>query len=99
MIPRPPRSTLFPYTTLFRSDEEEERRVAESRVTIALDRREDQGAGRLARRGTFPDPLPDQGGRPRSCRRMEVAGRPGLVPRRTDMHRRDLQERREADVL
>src|SRR5258705_5669689 len=27
MIRRPPRSTLFPYTTLFRSDQEETRRV------------------------------------------------------------------------
>src|SRR3712207_9120721 len=27
MIRRPPRSTLFPYTTLFRSDEEEDERV------------------------------------------------------------------------
>src|SRR5260221_3667523 len=29
MIRRPPRSTLFPYTTLFRSDLREERRVAQ----------------------------------------------------------------------
>src|SRR2546430_12663130 len=27
MIRRPPRSTLFPYTTLFRSDQHEQRRV------------------------------------------------------------------------
>src|SRR3712207_7787484 len=27
MIPRPPRSTLFPYTTLFRSDADDERGV------------------------------------------------------------------------
>src|SRR5215468_6724203 len=45
-------------------DEKEEGHVAEGRVTIALDRRENQGAGRLAWRGTFPDPLPGQGGRP-----------------------------------
>jgi len=57
----------------------------ESRLTIAPDRRKDQGAGRLARRGTFPDPLPGQGGRLQNCRRMEVARRPGLVPRRNDI--------------
>src|SRR2546427_5002625 len=31
MIRRPPRSTLFPYTTLFRSDAPEARRVAQGR--------------------------------------------------------------------
>src|SRR3712207_7399302 len=37
MIRRPPRSTLFPYTTLFRSDEERVRRIAE----IVVDRTRD----------------------------------------------------------
>src|SRR5206468_8297020 len=32
MIPRPPRSTLFPYTTLFRSEQEPERRARYSLV-------------------------------------------------------------------
>src|SRR3712207_7371217 len=41
MIRRPPRSTLFPYTTLFRSDDEKRRRV---RVDL-IDRR-----GRLVQR-------------------------------------------------
>src|SRR5690242_21488146 len=39
MIPRPPRSTLFPYTTLFRSDIarlDSERQDAQRRVDIAL---------------------------------------------------------------
>src|SRR5438128_9409854 len=40
MIPRPPRSTLFPYTTLFRSD----RRAAAPRL------RDHQGARRQDRR-------------------------------------------------
>src|SRR3712207_9043975 len=31
MIRRPPRSTLFPYTTLFRSEDEVERRIVEGR--------------------------------------------------------------------
>src|SRR5258708_15436004 len=32
MIRRPPRSTLFPYTTLFRSDRREESEVREARL-------------------------------------------------------------------
>src|SRR5689334_24265629 len=31
MIPRPPRSTLFPYTTLFRSGDEQQRRRLRAR--------------------------------------------------------------------
>src|SRR6201990_1828742 len=39
MIRRPPRSTLFPYTTLFRSDFEQIRyEVADGILTITLDR-------------------------------------------------------------
>src|SRR3712207_7223619 len=44
MIRRPPRSTLFPYTTLFRSPQDEERRAADRRRPWALaacDRRMD----------------------------------------------------------
>src|SRR3712207_7589555 len=36
MIRRPPRSTLFPYTTLFRSREERDRRVARLAVAREL---------------------------------------------------------------
>src|SRR3712207_8806539 len=36
MIRRPPRSTLFPYTTLFRSAAEEALRESENRLDIAL---------------------------------------------------------------
>src|SRR4051812_49746775 len=36
MIRRPPRSTLFPYTTLFRSQVVEDRERLRSRVAIAL---------------------------------------------------------------
>src|SRR5260370_23580224 len=36
MIRRPPRSTLFPYTTLFRSDEDIALRAANERVVAAL---------------------------------------------------------------
>src|SRR3712207_7869259 len=36
MIRRPPRSTLFPYTTLFRSDDEPDLRVGDT-VTLKID--------------------------------------------------------------
>src|SRR5256885_3312222 len=39
MIRRPPRSTLFPYTTLFRSDDVEEKPVGFSRVDQGEDMR------------------------------------------------------------
>src|SRR3712207_8138371 len=43
MIRRPPRSTLFPYTTLFRSEQEhqhrrEERHIGEQQVAVAEER-------------------------------------------------------------
>src|SRR5256886_4986736 len=52
MIRRPPRSTLFPYTTLFRSDAEE-RQVADERVVEDLEgeRGERLRVARLARSG------------------------------------------------
>src|SRR2546425_3306977 len=39
MIRRPPRSTLFPYTTLFRSDEQHDRRVRGAGETLVDPRR------------------------------------------------------------
>src|SRR5438034_4661218 len=36
MIPRPPRSTLFPYTTLFRSEDPTERHARRLRLRAAL---------------------------------------------------------------
>src|SRR2546422_6482794 len=39
MIRRPPRSTLFPYTTLFRSDAREETALAEPAHQLALEER------------------------------------------------------------
>src|SRR3982751_6999622 len=48
MIRRPPRSTLFPYTTLFRSVElEEDRLEPESHAPIAVARRKDRKSTRL----------------------------------------------------
>src|SRR3712207_7442011 len=52
MIRRPPRSTLFPYTTLFRSCPQARRRVQEEEVDVAVlgQRREHREvAGRQAR--------------------------------------------------
>src|SRR5256885_4159990 len=57
MIRRPPRSTLFPYTTLFRSlrlDDEEARRHAD---LVALPLRVEPLLGELARRARGLDPL------------------------------------------
>src|SRR2546426_7843662 len=45
MIRRPPRSTLFPYTTLFRSHGVQELREALEGVVLALDRNEDAVGG------------------------------------------------------
>src|SRR3712207_7366017 len=41
MIRRPPRSTLFPYTTLFRSDLADERRVVEALLGVVARARRD----------------------------------------------------------
>src|SRR5258708_15639389 len=45
MIRRPPRSTLFPYTTLFRSRLGEEQHVAGPRAGVGQDARGIDGAG------------------------------------------------------
>src|SRR6266508_4288109 len=67
MIRRPPRSTLFPYTTLFRS-----RRPPRPRR---------QGVG-VARRGTRPRPLDEDGPRARR-RRLPPVLRGRASPART----------------
>src|SRR3712207_7069232 len=62
MIRRPPRSTLFPYTTLFRSQRGRGRRPARHPAAAAAAPRLDPGPGRrLAVRG-----LAGRGGRGRS---------------------------------
>src|SRR3712207_7767376 len=81
MIRRPPRSTLFPYTTLFRSGSEDERRGAEARERRAVGRAEGRGA-RRHRAGTARR---DGAGRSRRRRR---AGRP-----RSEEHTSELQSR------
>src|SRR6185436_5370003 len=75
----------------------EEKRVAGRHVSVSADRRENRGAGRLARRNARSPALLDQGSRCRRGRGVEV-GWPGLVARRTDLHRRDVQEGRKADL-
>src|SRR3712207_7395113 len=46
MIRRPPRSTLFPYTTLFRSLADRQRRVGHDEVGVDLHLRAQAGAAR-----------------------------------------------------
>src|SRR5712671_904081 len=81
-----------------RRNEHEEERVAEKRVSISADRRENQGARRLAGRDAQPAAYLGQGSRPRSRRGVEVARGSGVGARRNYLHRRDLQERREDDL-
>src|SRR3712207_8896983 len=84
MIRRPPRSTLFPYTTLFRS--REARRDAAAAVR-------GRGAG-LARGGPAPDEGQDQGGEEadREQQAMEATGGPP-VQARSEEHTSELQSR------
>src|SRR5260370_33589090 len=57
MIRRPPRSTLFPYTTLFRSQVADAVGLVERAVDLEADLR------RIAQAGTLADP----GAEPRRC--------------------------------
>src|SRR4030095_11494338 len=76
----------------------EEERVAEQQVSFSSDRRENQGARRLPGQDAQPAPYLGQGSRSRCRRGVEVERGAGLVARRLDLHRRDLQERREDDL-
>src|SRR3989442_4329141 len=83
MIRRPPRSTLFPYTTLFRSDDLLGRDVERDRAQVDLDHSVDDGnqqeeAGPLRLRQEPPEPEDD----------------PALVLAR-DLDRGDQEERSE----
>ena len=68
----------------------EEERVAEKQVSFSADRRENQGARRLAGQDAQPAPCLSQGSRSRSRRGVEVERGSGVVARRIDLHRRDL---------
>src|SRR5712692_2863227 len=65
-----------------RKKHHEEERVSERKVSISDDRREDQGAGRLAGQDALPAPHIDQASRPRRDRGVEVERGSGVVSRR-----------------
>src|SRR3712207_7147430 len=78
MIRRPPRSTLFPYTTLFRSLEEDD--LARERSTRRHFRPEDAACGRHdPEADTRPDANRDRAARraapPRLVRRLDLRDR------------------------
>src|SRR5713226_2781981 len=75
----------------------EKERNDQGRIPFSADRREDQGTGRLEGQDALPCPRSHQAGGPRSGRGVEVERRSGVVSRWTDLHRRDVQERCEAD--
>src|SRR2546428_5124813 len=64
MIRRPPRSTLFPYTTLFRSIGLLDQAIAELQKTVAISPREDNALRRIAEarayQGHYDDALRDR---------------------------------------
>src|SRR2546430_6139832 len=76
MIRRPPRSTLFPYTTLFRS-----RRRGRRRST----------AGGSAESNRVPPHVRTRGDNPRHPRRPPGAGSPGTRLDRSEEHTSELQ--------
>src|SRR3712207_7274475 len=79
MIRRPPRSTLFPYTTLFRSS-------GRDRVRAAA--REAARAGALRTRRLVAAP-----GAERSPRVVRHLARPDEIPQRSEEHTSELQSR------
>src|SRR5947199_5506532 len=80
---RPPRSTLFPYTTLFRSP------VAESRRNR---RRDERGPARRRRRSTRESVRPTRGAPPAPAGNRGCAG--GRTPHRSEEHTSELQSLR-----
>src|SRR5262249_15057406 len=94
--------TCAPARSTFHSANEEngheEERVAEQHVSFSADRRENQGARRLAGQEAPPAPCPGEGGRSPRPRGGGEEGRSGGVPPRTGLHGRDVQERREDDL-
>src|SRR3712207_8739241 len=93
MIRRPPRSTLFPYTTLFRSDGRQGRRRLgeEAQVVVLIDKGApkrdlfDLGLGEAGPHDELPDtPRIGHG---------EGAGGLGVGRRRSEEHTSELQSR------
>src|SRR5262245_55513936 len=83
---------------MYQENGHEEERLAEKQVSVSADRRENQGARRLAGQDAQPAAYLNQASRSRSRRGVEVERGSGVVARRVDLHRRDLQERREDDL-
>src|SRR5919108_6660427 len=83
---------------LGRRNNHEEERVAEKQISFSADRRENQGARQLAGPDAQSAAYLGQASRSRSRRGVEVERSSGVVARRIDLHRRDLQERREDDL-
>src|SRR5579885_2128774 len=81
-----------------RKGRNEQERISKRKVSFSVDRRENQGARRLAGRDALAAARTDQGSRPRGRRGVEMERRSRVVARRTHLHRRDLQERREDDL-
>src|SRR5207249_10301624 len=81
MLRRPPRSTLFPYTTLFRSGVAGARHLA--------------GAQRLAREGALHRlaPAVRAGQQPRRLRPLQPGRAAGLKRSRSEEHTSELQSR------
>src|SRR2546430_8512972 len=84
-------------TPILRRNDHEEERVAEKQISFSADRRENQGAGRLA--GEDAQPAADLGQASRSrSRRGGGGGRgSGGVARRDDLHGRGFEEQGEDD--
>src|SRR3712207_8978582 len=88
MMRRPPRSTLFPYTTLFRSRPVDDRR-AEPFLEVAHLR-----GGELAVGDDQPGvPVADQVGELGHLARAEIGRRIRPVPGRSEEHTSELQSR------
>src|SRR6266481_8642483 len=83
---------------ILRRNKHDEERVAEKQVSFSADRRENQGAGRLAGQNAQPAAYLGQASRSRSRRGVEVERGSSVVARRIDLHGRDLQERGEDDL-
>src|SRR3712207_7839663 len=94
MIRRPPRSTLFPYTTLFRSHEDRHARIAtggETALAVELARRLDVGDlahQPVRRRHDEAGPL-----RRHADGIAEEGGNPDGEHRRSEEHTSELQSR------
>src|SRR5437016_10088870 len=82
MIRRPPTSTLFPYTTLFRSRGEERRALHRAQARLDADRLEIV-AERFGQR--------EERRERRQVSRVEARGIPGLGQERSEEHTSELQ--------